>query len=214
MNSDFIQPNKTNTPEQTPVNDASSTDVSSPAPAEQTTPTPAPVFTSEKPKKGQGFLKFLGVLLLLALVAGGVYYWQHQKVQDLRASQASLQTQLAKEKAASSSMPMPATTSGAATAMDTDVVDIITVAPTSIAMDNAMVSVQYSAKATEVWVESGTAPDKLTTVAKHVTANMETDSQNFSLTGLKMGTRYYYRSAAMVGGKTVDGGIVSFTTTK
>ena len=95
-----------------------------------------------------------------------------------------------------------------------DVTDIVTVSPQTVGMDSALVSVMYSNKASETWVESGTAPDKLTTVAKHVKANGETDMQNFNLTGLEMGTRYYYRAAGMVNGKTVEGGIVSFMTTK
>jgi outer membrane murein-binding lipoprotein Lpp len=51
---------------------------------------PAPM----KKRRGRGFMKFLMWLILLAAVAGGVYYWQHQKVSDLQKQLADANSQI------------------------------------------------------------------------------------------------------------------------
>jgi flagellar basal body-associated protein FliL len=53
----------------------------------------APVVSPKRSKKG--LLVTLLVILLLAGVGGGVYYWQHQKVSDLEATVTRLNTEVA-----------------------------------------------------------------------------------------------------------------------
>lgn len=185
-------------------------------------PPQSSVVTSNKPAKSHSFLIFLIMLLLLVAAAGGVYYWQHQKVQGLQVSKnnlsaqvTSLQAQLNKSNQSASdmnnSMAMPGS---AALATATD---IITGAPTKVTATEADVVVEYSMKGmpTEVWVESGTQPNALTTVSAHQKTSSEGmpgstyGSEGFAITGLKANTLYFYRGAGLIDGKTVYGGIVA-----
>lgn len=169
------------------------------------------------------FLGFLGVLILLAAAAGGVYYWQQSRVKGLQTSQTSLQgqvsslkSQLAKQDAA---QPEPKQNPNAApTTPSADTFDVITGAPGKLTANEADVTVSYSLKnkPTEVWIESGTQPDKLTTVSAHKKPSGQGSgdygAEGFGITGLKAGTVYYYRAAGTVSGKTIYGGVVTFTT--
>jgi outer membrane murein-binding lipoprotein Lpp len=92
MNGDFIQPQPQ--PQQQPQYQAPVDDT----PAVIT----SPQITPAAPAKKRGFLKTLIMILLLAAVAGGVYFWQQKKIDDLNhkvntlnAETASLTSQLA-----------------------------------------------------------------------------------------------------------------------
>lgn len=230
MNNDFnyrpSQPKPQQDPAQ-PAEPAQATEATDPTGSTQPSVS-SPIITSGG--KGSGglkkFLAFLGVLVLLAAAAGGVYYWQHSKVKSLQATQASLQNQVATLKSASSKQTNMQGMSGGAMTQNSGnsavsgsmpamgSTDVITASPSNITANSALASVQYSAKATQVWVESGTQPDQLTMVSNKVAPSAGSDVQNFQLTGLKPATRYYYRAAGMVNGMTMYGGVVMFTTTK
>lgn len=181
------------------------------------------VVTSARPKKGHGLLVFFVMLLLLAAACGG-YYWQHKAKNDWMnksvAEQAQLDTLKSQLKAAkASNNQVPASGS---LAVPTSNYTIVTGAPTKIADTEVDVIAQYGLNPmpTEVWVESGTAPDKLTTASNHSKTSSEGpagetySSEGVALSGLKAGGHYYYRAAGLVDGKTVYGGVVSVDTTK
>lgn len=184
---------------------------------------PQVVTSKGRPEGLKKLLGFLGVLILLVAAAGGVYYWQQSKVKGLQSSQTSLQSQvsslksqLAKQDAA---QPEPKQNPNAApTTPSADMFDVITGAPGKLTANEADVTVSYSLKnkPTEVWIESGTQPDKLTTVSAHKKPSGQGSgdygAEGFGITGLKAGTVYYYRAAGTVSGKTIYGGVVTFTT--
>src|SRR3954470_6720235 len=88
MNGDIMTPRYS--PGGAPSNPAPAPNPAAPAP----TPTPATTPAPMKRGRGKGFLKFLTLLLIIALVAGGVYYWQNQKVKDQAKQLADTKSQI------------------------------------------------------------------------------------------------------------------------
>ncbi|MDB5181572.1 MAG: hypothetical protein JWP13_335 [Candidatus Saccharibacteria bacterium] len=228
MNNDFnFRPSRPaqsdSSTEQTPNED---TTVDQSQTAATGAPAPQPqqqVVTSRQPAgKFRRFIGALLLILLLAAVAGGVYYWQQATIKNLNTTQkglhsevASLETELAKEKASSAAGEDDKSTAEPATTYN-----ILSGSVTNYVGNAADVSVQYlPGPAKEVWVEYGTKPDDLKMTTKHMAATSAgtTGSYNeqvFALTSLQAGTQYFYRAAGTIDGKTVYGGIVAFKATK
>lgn len=221
MNNDFnYTPKKTDTPV-TPVNEAPQAEPE--LPPEEPVTSPQEVHTSPQPSgKGKTFLKFLGLLLLLALIGGGVWYWQQMRIQKLASSHARLESKVSSlesqldEKRPAETQADKETPAAAAAAYD-----VVTGDYSFNATDKKeSVEVLYLPDtASEVWVEYGTKPGELKTLTTKVKGTGTGSagvyvSQAVNLPDLQDGTRYYYRAAATVDGKTVYGGVVSFQAAK
>jgi cytoskeletal protein RodZ len=201
-----------------------------PAPPEPTAveapaPAPASPVKTKKSKKGK-WLVGLIIVLLLAAVAG-VYYWQSQEVQkaqdqnaaltkELNQTKAQLQAQTQnaeKAKAAASTVTVPKTSSTSDNIITGEVADKAT---TTATLNGA----HKSGNLTAIWVEYGTDPTALSKATEHNTKGLGEGAPNtyvdeaFKVTGLTAGTRYFYRVAATENGKTVYGGVASFTSAK
>ncbi len=177
------------------------------------------------PRKKRGFFKkfftFIGLLVLIALVGGGVYLWQQMQLKDASNQQALLQQKVSslesEVKKAAGSISDTKTEDTAATVENTGV---ITGMYTSTNPGDDNVDVTYKANVSEVWVEFGSKPDDLSAKTKPLTEGVaigvpgDFTSRTFKLANLDPGERYFYRAAAKVDGKTVYGGIAAFTTKK
>lgn len=225
MNNDF-----TPRPAQSSTNSSStapSTEPVSPPEADepQQAPEPVQIITSKRsPGKVRKFFSFLGLLIVLAAVGGGVWYWQQTQIKDLNTEKSGLQSEVSslqsKIAAGGKAAKDDAKTTETATAPAAVRTDIVTGSTTTNTTDATGVSVYYlPGTATEVWVEYGTSPDKLTSSAKRVKGTGEGSAavyvdQGFNLTELQDGTRYFYRAAGTVDGKTVYGGVAGFQAAK
>jgi hypothetical protein len=87
MNGDIMSPRYS--PGTTPSTAGSSPDPGPAAPAPSPS-TPAPM----KKSKGRGFMRGLFWLILLAAVAGGIYYWQNEQVKDKAKQLADAKSQI------------------------------------------------------------------------------------------------------------------------
>jgi cytoskeletal protein RodZ len=192
--------------------------VDSPAPAQ-----PEPTKTKKSKKK------WLVILLIVLLVAaiGGVYYWQSQQVKDLENKNAKLTSQLAeankkldeqtanvnKAKSAAATVTVPKTSSTSDNVITGEVAD-------KTATTATLNGAQMPGKVTAVWVEYGTNPVALDKATEHATKNLGEGEagkyvdEAFKVTGLTASTRYFYRVVATENGKTVYGGVASFTSAK
>jgi type II secretory pathway pseudopilin PulG len=222
MNNDFnYRPNQSRSDQSS---DSSESERKSADKIEQDAPVAQPmgkVITSPRGSgAGKKFLTFLLVLILIAAAAGGVYYWQQKKVNDAAASQsaaqkqvASLQSQLAKQKTDSAQKT---------TAAATIITEVITGEPYAKAVGTASISVLYlPGEVSDIWLEYGTAPDKLDKTSNHITQGLgegqagSYGNQGFVIQNLSTGRNYFYRAAAKTkAGTTIYGGIASFAAQK
>ncbi|MCW2763744.1 MAG: hypothetical protein JWR85_3945 [Marmoricola sp.] len=171
------------------------------------------------------FVKFLGLLLLLALVAAGAFYWQQRKLDQAASLQLTTQKQVTNLQAQLASQATEGAKSAASTGNTTDPVnvstDVVTGQVTSQKAGSTIVSGLYKVGAVrEIWVEYGLAANTLDQATKHgglepglgepgSYANVGTE-----LTTVKPTTYYFYRAAAKVDGKTVYGGVIGFQSAK
>jgi hypothetical protein len=193
--------------------------------------------------KKRAFLRIFLTLLLAALAAAGVYFWQQGKTSDLQSQlnvARSENTTLKNQAETPSTQNSTNTTDDSAKTCDKTAVPISAVVPGGtfsedlIAGDvdteraDCKISVEaifkFSLKPTAVWVEYGTSPAKIDkATAKNTKGLGEGDPDATYSTGedffidntqLVAGTKYYYRTAATVGGKTLYSGVASFVTKK
>jgi hypothetical protein len=186
----------------------------------QDTSQSVPIVSPQPSNVGKNLIKVFSLLALLALVGGGVYYWQQQRINSLAASQGSMETQVsslktrldAKDKASTLSTGAGTKTNQPATGN----LNLITGSVYNNTPDVSAVTAYYIPDTvTEVWVEYGTKPDSLTQSTPHVTGTGEGSvdnyvDQGFNLADLQDGTRYFYRAAGTINGQTVYGGTVGF----
>lgn len=234
MNNDF-KPRPTPTPSQSNTADTTpntgtdfATEADQPDQSDQPqrTSEPVHVITSRNyPGKIRKFFSFLGLLILLALVGGGVWYWQQMQIKDLTSAKSGLESQvstlqskLAADKATEDNTKATETP---ATSKPGSVQEIVTGKFVKQEGTNSVVQALYlPGKVTEIWVEIGTKPGEMSGSTKHLTEGLGAGTagqyakQEFGLIDLKAGTTYFYWTGAKVDGKTVYGGVSSFDTAK
>lgn len=191
---------------------------------EEQAPPPQIVTSHRKGGAARLFWKFLAILLFLALLGAAAYIVHEKHLKPLRADNIRLQQQVAdlqnstdtKDTKDTEAKEKPAETTQPVTQFA-----ILTGSASAITTTSATVAaVRGDGNITALWIESGTDPKALTTVSKKETLGIAEGApgsyveREISLTGLKPGTRYFYRAAATQDGKTVYGGISSFETTK
>ena len=217
-----------------------------PEPATETPPEPQPQV--HKPVVGQvhhkpkmkSIVRVVLTLVIAALAAAGVYFWQQGKNSDLQSQlnakktdidnlrQAAAEIEAAKKADTSNTQ---STTNDSTTNHSQDLTnrtedliagDVDVTATDGKVMVNAIF--KYSLGPSAVWVEYGTSPTKLDkSTVKNTKSLDEGDPDAVYSTGeyffidntqLTPGTTYYYRTAATVGGKTLYSASASFVTKK
>jgi cell division protein FtsL len=207
---------------------------------EQLTPTPEvhePVVGHvHHGSKKKAVVRILLTLILAALAAGAVYFWQQGKNSDLQSQlntknseNSALQKQVAdntkdSSKTATQEPDQAVSSSTPASGVSEDLI------PGDVETDRTDGRIligtiyKYSLDPSAVWVEYGTDPKKLDTTSTKITSELGlgnpdeiyASGRSVSVTtkSLKSGTAYYYRTAATVKGKTLYSSVASFTTKK
>lgn len=218
MNNDFIPTPKSS------KSDATTDSLGSPE-AQQIS-RPAPVVTVKKsPGKIHRFFSLLGLLLVLALAGGGVWYWQQMQIKDLRTTQSGLESQISSLKSKILADKTAAEGEGGSESPDSakpsSVREIVTGNFVRQELSAVTVNALYlPGEVEEIWVEVGTKPGEMSATTKHLSEGLGAGAagqyakQEFGLIDLKAGTTYFYWTGAKVDGKTVYGGVSSFETAK
>ena len=227
-------------------------DISRPAPQQQTPltqpeqPTPSPevhepiVGHVRSGSKKKAVIRILLTLILAALAAACVYFWQHGKTTDLQSQLNAKDSQLrdavaetatsVQTKTDIAKTEQPSSSGSATTSVVTNSNLSEDLIPGDVETDRTDGRIligtiyKYSLEPSAVWAEYGTDPKKLDTASTKITSELGLGnpdevyasgrSVSVSSKSLKPGTRYFYRTAATVQGKTLYSGVASFTTKK
>lgn len=215
MNQDITPPAN-----QTPVVNSTTEPTPDTAPSSEAAPQVIQPQHGPRKSKAKGILLTLMVLLLLAAAAGGAYYYQQGKLNTLGAAKTAADSQVA---SLQSRLKVALASATAAKPTPAPVVNYnaVTGTVTTQAATTASISALYKPTTVdELWVEYGTAPDKLTSASTHLTQGLTAGDANsyaqqtFKLTGLTAGQNYFYHVAAKSKGNTFYGGTAAFTATK
>jgi flagellar basal body-associated protein FliL len=184
--------------------------------------------------KKKAVLRIVLALVVAALAAVGVYFWQQGKTSDLKSQLDAKTAELAAVvKQAESDTGSQADTDKPDASVSID-------APASSISEELIAGnvdtnrtdgkvmigaiFKYSLNPSAVWVEYGTSPTKMDKASEKLTGGLGAgDPSAVYATGfdvfinnsqLTPGANYYYRTVATVGGKTLYSGVASFVTVK
>lgn len=183
---------------------------------------PPQVVTSPR-KSGAAriFWKILAILFFFALLAAAAYIIHEKHLKPLRADNARLQQQVTGLQESAAAPAAKDEEKPAEKPMSIDQLTILTGSASAVTTTSATVAaIRGDGNVTAIWVESGVDPKSLTTASDKLTNEIGLGAAGtyveypVKLSGLKPGTRYFYRAAATVDGKTVYGGVSSFVTAK